>query len=113
MAKGELKNNEPTLFDQPPKVEVNIPLVNKIENYYYVILPDLTKKENAVLNTMEMIGKPCTQQEVADRMMVPLHTISGRFGENGLKGKGKIKIIGKKNNKSVYEVIKNVASKTN
>lgn len=96
---------DPTLFDKIIKPAVNIPLANKIENYYSNILPGLNKKQSIVLNAIYEIGKPCTMHQVAEFLHVELYTISGRFGE--LVKKNRLIVKGKSfKNRSVYEVIK-------
>lgn len=84
-------------FDQPRQ--------NSISVWRTKICPFLTASETVVLNAMRAIGKPCTMHEVADYMNVPLNKISGRFGHNGLRGKGKITVVGKtEDNKSLFKI---------
>lgn len=96
---------EPTFFDKVKTPAMNIPLANKIENYYSNILPGLNKKQSIVLNAIYEIGKPCTMHQVAEFLHVELYTISGRFGE--LVKKNRLIVKGKSfKNRSVYEVVK-------
>lgn len=99
---------EPTFFDEIAIIKkpvVNIPLANKIENYYTNILPGLSKKQSIVLNAMYEIGRPCTMHRVAEFLQVPLNTISGRFSE--LVKLNRLCVEGKTfDNKSVYEVMR-------
>ena len=103
-------NEQPTFFDEPTKdvkeINFNIPLANKIDNYYYQIMPELTTREEEVLKAMKTIAEPCTMHQVANFMGVGLNSISGRFSK--LVEKEKIKPIGKtkdKRPKTIYEVV--------
>ena len=101
---------EPTFFDEPTKdvkdIDFNIPLANKIDNYYYHIMPELTTREEEVYQAMQSIAEPCTMHRVANFMDVGLNSISGRFSK--LVEKKKIKPIGKTKDKrprTIYGVI--------
>lgn len=94
-------NIELNLFDQQKEVFSSVQ--NRNDNYYKMIMPELTHKEDVVYRACIRIKKPSTMHEVAKFLGVELNTISGRFSK--LCEKGKLKIIGKTPNKrSIYEV---------
>lgn len=64
---------------------------NSFEVYKENVLPNLSQRENDVLNAYRYLG-PSTLHEVAAFMKVFPHTISGRV--TALKKKGLIKIVG-------------------
>lgn len=96
---------QPELFDESAKPKEIIPESNRLETYHEKIKPELTERQQKVLEAIDKI-QPCTMHEVADKMNVPLNTISGRFGE--LVKKEVLEITGKKERKSIYK-IKDVA----
>ena len=59
-----------------------------IDNYFAVVKPKLTAREQWVLEALEEIAPACTE-DVADYLKVPPHVISGRM--TGLKNKRKIR----------------------
>lgn len=111
---GELvMNNEPTLFDQVSEPRqtvsntISLPVANRNDNYYSLIMPELTAREEEVLNAMVMIGYPVTMHQIADFMKVGVNTISGRFSK--LVEKKRIIPQAKtkeKRPKTIYKVIK-------
>ena len=56
-------------------------------NYLNVVKPNLTKREEWVLEAIEELA-PCTAEMVAEHYGVGINVVSGRF--TGLKNKGKI-----------------------
>lgn len=53
--------------------------------FYANVSPTLTTRQEAVMAQFEQHCR-CTMKQVAERMGVPLHTISGRAGELVAKG---------------------------
>lgn len=58
-----------------------------LENYFGIVQPKLTERENWVLEAVEEIA-PCSAEQVAIHLNVPINIISGRM--TGLKRKKKI-----------------------
>lgn len=106
-------NNEPTLFDKPmPSLpSVNIPVANRNDNYYEKIMPELTAREEEVLNNckeMQKRGIMITISNTTDYMKLRGdNIISGRFGKLVEKKKllpiGEDRSTGRK--KTIYKVI--------
>lgn len=58
-----------------------------IANYFNKVQPQLTKREEWVLEAIEKL-EPCTAEAVANYYKVGINIVSGRF--TGLKNKGRI-----------------------
>lgn len=86
----------------PLKNFFDVPRENSLDTYHETIEPELTNRQEQVLNAIEEIG-PCTMHEVSNFMGVPLNTISGRFGE--LVKKNKIYAAGRIDRKTIYKVM--------
>jgi predicted HTH transcriptional regulator len=75
-------------------------IIERNHHYHTKIKPELTNREREVFEAVKELGS-ATMHEVAKHMNRELNTISGRFGK--LVEKGKLKIIGRTENRSIYK----------